>query len=70
MSDTATNTTATPIRASDAERDQVVALLKDQTGAGRLSLAEFEERIAAAYVARSREQLGMLSADFADRRER
>jgi hypothetical protein len=33
-------------------------------------LAEFEERFAAAYVARSREQLGTLTADLADRRER
>src|SRR4051812_21860178 len=39
------------IRASDAERERVVAFLRDHTLAGRLSHEELEERVGAAYAA-------------------
>lgn len=68
MSDTA-NTTLSSMRASDAERDQVATLLKDQTAIGRLTLAEFDERIGATYSARTREQLRSLIADLPTDRE-
>jgi hypothetical protein len=41
------------IRASDRDRETVIALLGEHTGAGRLTLAEFEERVAAATSART-----------------
>jgi hypothetical protein len=59
--------TTTPVtRASDAERDRVVAQLQDHYAIGRLTLPELEERVARAYQARTREQLLALSADLPD----
>lgn len=52
------------IRASDEERAQVVAALNRAGGEGRLSLEEVDQRIADAYTARFREQLGPLTADL------
>jgi hypothetical protein len=52
------------IRASDAERDEVVAQLQRHFAEGRLTLAELEERVGAAHVARTREQLRDLTADL------
>lgn len=54
----------TGIRASDADRDQVVALLLRHHAAGRLTLAELDERITAAYAARTRDQLNALTIDL------
>jgi hypothetical protein len=45
------------IRASDAERDRVVGLLKQHFADGRLSLDEFSERMDVAYQARTRGEL-------------
>jgi hypothetical protein len=45
------------IRASDAERDRVVGLLKQHFTDGRLSLDEFSERMDVAYSARTRGEL-------------
>jgi hypothetical protein len=58
------NTIASAIRASDAERDRVAVFLKRQTAAGRLTLEELEQRIGAAYSARTHEQLRTLIADL------
>lgn len=52
------------MRASDAERDDVAELLREQAAAGRLTLAELEERIAAAYGARTRTELRELTVDL------
>ncbi len=52
------------IRASDAERDQVVQRLSDQASIGRLTLAELEERIGLAYDATTRAELTKLTADL------
>jgi Domain of unknown function (DUF1707) len=41
------------IRASDADRDQVVDILRDQYTEGRLALEEFTSRVAAASAART-----------------
>jgi uncharacterized membrane protein YccC len=51
-------------RASDAERDQTVAALRDHMVAGRLTPAEFEERMDRAYAARTVGELDDLTADL------
>ena len=53
MNDSTAGTEATAVRASDAERDQAVALLQLHFAAGRLTLAELEERSATACTART-----------------
>ena len=50
MSDAAPHP-ALAVRASDAERDQTVALLQHHFADGRLTRAELEERAGAAYAA-------------------
>jgi hypothetical protein len=45
------------IRASDAERDAVIEMLRRHTADGRLTMAEFEERVAEAFAARTRGDL-------------
>jgi Domain of unknown function (DUF1707) len=52
------------IRASDGERDQVVALLQRHFTDGRLTQAELEERAGAALAARTTDQLRALTADL------
>jgi hypothetical protein len=54
------------VRTSDAEREQVVEILRAAMGEGRLSLAEGEERIAAAYGATYRDELTPLTGDLPD----
>jgi hypothetical protein len=51
-------------RASDAERADTVARLHDALGAGRLDLAETDERVASAYAARYRHELTVLLVDL------
>lgn len=51
-------------RVGDAERERVVGLLGEHVGAGRLELAEFEERIGSVYAARTRGELDVLLADL------
>jgi hypothetical protein len=53
-----------PARASDAEREQTVALLRHGFTDGRLTQAELEERAAAAYAALTTEELSDLTADL------
>jgi hypothetical protein len=45
------------VRVSQADRDAVVAQLSRHTGEGRLTLAEFEERVEEAYAASTRAEL-------------
>lgn len=52
------------IRASDAEREKTVAALQHAVGEGRITMAEFEERTAAAYSAKTRAELDVLTADL------
>jgi Domain of unknown function (DUF1707) len=52
------------VRASDAEREQTVALLQRNFADGRLSQAELEERAGSAYAARTRAQLRDLTDDL------
>jgi hypothetical protein len=53
-----------PVRASDADRERVVARLTAAVGDGTLTLAEVEERQGAAYAARFRHELAPLTADL------
>lgn len=52
------------IRVSDEDRESVAGLLGDAYVAGRLDRAEFDERCAAAYVAKTWGQLSDLTADL------
>ena len=64
MSDVITQQASQVVRASDGERDQVVTLLQRHFADGRLTQAELEERVGAALAARTRDQLGALTADL------
>jgi DUF1707 SHOCT-like domain len=64
MNDVITQQVGQAIRASDGERDQVVALLQHHFADGRLAQAELEERAGAALVAQTRDQLRALTADL------
>ncbi|MGH3254227.1 MAG: DUF1707 SHOCT-like domain-containing protein [Streptosporangiaceae bacterium] len=64
MNDVTTQRARLAVRASDAEREQAVALLQRSFADGRLALAELEERVGAAYAARTRGQLRDLTADL------
>jgi Domain of unknown function (DUF1707)/Cell wall-active antibiotics response 4TMS YvqF len=55
---------ATPILASDAERERSIALLRDAVGEGRLTLEEFSERVGLAYAARTDRELAGLARDL------
>jgi Domain of unknown function (DUF1707) len=66
MSDVITQQVGQAVRASDGERDQVVALLQRHFAEGRLTQAELEERAGAALAARTRDQLRALTADLPD----
>jgi hypothetical protein len=52
------------MKASDADRDAVVAALSDHFQAGRLTSEEFEERTGRALAARSLGQLDELTVDL------
>ncbi|WP_078883663.1 DUF1707 domain-containing protein [Streptomyces sp. CNQ431] len=64
MNDNEEHTAHAVIRASDAERDRIEVQLKHHYTVGRLTLSELEERVAAAYEARTREQLDALLKDL------
>jgi Domain of unknown function (DUF1707) len=64
MNDVTTQHARLAVRASDAEREQTVAVLQCSFADGRLALAELEERASAAYAARTRAQLRDLTADL------
>ena len=52
------------IRASDVDREAVVTTLREAYTAGRLTLDEFDERMAAAYAGRTWGDLRALTADL------
>lgn len=52
------------MRASDADRERVVATLSEQVGIGRLTLEEFSERSATAYRSRTLGELDALTRDL------
>jgi hypothetical protein len=53
------------LRASDADRDRVAALLSEAAGDGRLTLGEHSQRAEQAYSARTLGELASLTADLA-----
>jgi Domain of unknown function (DUF1707) len=55
------------VRASDTERELVVERLGRAMAQGRLTVAEFDERAAAAHAARTREELAELTRDLPGR---
>jgi hypothetical protein len=57
-------------RASDRERDMVVEVLGQHAATGRLTLGDLEERISAAFDAKTRAELDELTSDLPEiRRE-
>ncbi len=52
------------LRASDADREQAIALLRDHAAEGRLTLEEFTERMSAAHLARTNDELEQLVRDL------
>jgi hypothetical protein len=52
------------LRASDEERESTVNLLREHGAAGRLDLEELEQRVGAAYAARTRGELATLLDDL------
>jgi hypothetical protein len=64
MANTAGESPRPPVRASQAERDEAVAELRERFVAGQLSQDTFVNRIEAALAARNRGQLAELFADL------
>ncbi|GAA4695841.1 DUF1707 domain-containing protein [Pseudonocardia yuanmonensis] len=54
----------TDLRIGDDERERGAARLAGQVGAGRLDLAEYEERVGRVYAARTRAELDAVFADL------
>jgi hypothetical protein len=52
------------LRASDADRERVAEVLRDALAEGRLDMGEFEERLDAAYKARTYGELAPLTRDL------
>jgi len=52
------------LRASDADRERAIALLRDHAAEGRLTLEEFTERMSAAYLARTNDEVEELVRDL------
>ena len=52
------------VRASDAERNAVVERLRRALSQGRLSVEEFDERVTAAYAAKTHGDLAVLTRDL------
>jgi Domain of unknown function (DUF1707) len=52
------------LRASDADRERVVEILRRHTAEGRITAEEFEERMTAAYGARTMGALAELTTDL------
>ena len=53
-----------PLRASDADRDRVIEVLRAAVADGRLDAAEFDQRLDAALAARTIDALAPLTADL------
>ena len=52
------------LRASDADRERIVEQLRQHTADGRLTMDEFEQRMAAAYAAKTYGELAQLTRDL------
>jgi Domain of unknown function (DUF1707) len=52
------------VRASDADRERIVEQLRQHTADGRLSMDEFEQRMSAAYAAKTYGELAQLTRDL------
>jgi Domain of unknown function (DUF1707)/Cell wall-active antibiotics response 4TMS YvqF len=52
------------LRASDADRERTVELLREHAAQGRLTLEEFTDRVSAAYLARTNDELEELARDL------
>jgi hypothetical protein len=52
------------LRASDADRERTVVLLREHAAEGRLTLEEFTDRMSAAYLARTTDELEELGRDL------
>ena len=52
------------LRASDADRERVVEVLRRAASDGQLTVEELEERVPVAYAARTRKELERLTADL------
>ena len=52
------------MRASNSEREATVEILQAAVGEGRITMAEFEERVQAAYAATTRRELNALTDDL------
>ncbi|MCK9898179.1 DUF1707 domain-containing protein [Frankia sp. AgB32] len=64
---TAANPDPTPppaLRVSDSEREEVARVLREALAEGRLTFAEFDGRVGAAYAARTRDDFAPLTADL------
>jgi hypothetical protein len=64
MNSTQIRYAAPQLRASDADRDAVLALLSEHFQAGRLTSEEFDERSSQALTARTYAELATLTADL------
>ncbi|MFC4126534.1 DUF1707 SHOCT-like domain-containing protein [Nocardia rhizosphaerae] len=51
-------------RASDAERDEIVAQLSTHLADGRLDLAEYDQRVAKVYATTTRDELAVVLSDL------
>jgi hypothetical protein len=60
--------TAPALRIADADRERVAERLRKAAGEGRLAPEELEERLDAAFSARTEEELGPLVADLPSER--
>src|SRR4051794_38579330 len=58
------STESSRVRASDAEREEFAAMVREAVGEGRLSLAEGDERLATLYAAKFRDELRPLVTDL------
>jgi hypothetical protein len=61
---------ARDLRASDADRERVAAVLRQAAGEGRIELAELDERLAAVYTARTYADLEPITRDLPAEGER
>jgi hypothetical protein len=52
------------VRASDSDRERIVEQLRQHTADGRLTMDEFEERMSAAYAAKTYRDLAELTRDL------
>ncbi|WP_369255858.1 DUF1707 SHOCT-like domain-containing protein [Geodermatophilus amargosae] len=52
------------VRAGDTDRERTVRQLQRGLAEGRLDVAEFDERVRAAYAARTLDELADLTADL------